>query len=112
MIYTFIRNHEKLFPIEKKYKILLVGQRSYHQRIGYIREKEGFLYLTAVLDLYDRKFMDCSLSDEMNVEKTSLLAWREWQSIIEVLKKDWYFILTEVFNTLARSILMCLIPIK
>ena len=31
MIYTFIRNNEKIFPIEKLYKVLRVGQRSYYQ---------------------------------------------------------------------------------
>jgi len=30
MIYTFIRNNEKIFPIEKMCKILQVGQRSYY----------------------------------------------------------------------------------
>ena len=31
MIYTFIRNNEKIFPIEKMCKVLQVGQRSYYQ---------------------------------------------------------------------------------
>jgi putative transposase len=31
VIYTFIRNHEKIFPIEKMCKVLQVGQRSYFQ---------------------------------------------------------------------------------
>ena len=177
MIYTFIRNHEKIFPIEKMCKVLQVGERSYYhwksqcvserkqrvllvkekitsiyfdskQRYGspritaelaslgtklsritvakymqelglrsklskkfkvttnskhkylivpnilnrefsvtesskvwvsditYIRVKEGFLYLTTVLDLYDRKIIGWSLSNGMSVEETSLAAWR------------------------------------
>jgi transposase InsO family protein len=32
--------------------------------ITYIRVKEGFLYLTTVLDLYDRKIIGWSLRDE------------------------------------------------
>jgi hypothetical protein len=31
MIYTFIRNNEKIFPIEKMCKVLQVGQKSYYQ---------------------------------------------------------------------------------
>lgn len=44
--------------------------------ITYIRVKEGFLYLTTVLDLYDRKIIGWSLSNGMSVEETSLAAWR------------------------------------
>jgi putative transposase len=177
MIYTFIRNNEKIFPIEKMCKVLQVGQRSYFQwksgsisdrkqrvelvkeiitsiyfdskqrygspritaelaflgnktsritvakymnelglrsklskkfkvttnsthkhlivpnvlnrkfsvaepskvwvsDITYIRVKEGFLYLTTVLDLYDRKIIGWSLSNGMSVEETSLAALR------------------------------------
>ncbi len=39
--------------------------------ITYIRTIEGFLYLTIVLDLYDRKVIGWSLYDEMSTEKTS-----------------------------------------
>lgn len=31
MIYTFIRNNEKIFPIEKMCKVLQVGQKSFYQ---------------------------------------------------------------------------------
>jgi putative transposase len=31
MIYTFIRNNEEIFPIEKMCKMLKVGQRRYYQ---------------------------------------------------------------------------------
>jgi transposase InsO family protein len=37
---------------------------------------KGFLYLTTVLDLYDRKIIGWSLSCGMSVEETSLAAWR------------------------------------
>ena len=51
------------------------------QNLGYrtsptIRVKDGFLYLTTVLDLYDRKIIGWSLSNGMCAEKTSLAAWR------------------------------------
>lgn len=44
--------------------------------ITYIHTKEGFLYLTTILDLYDRKCIGWSISDGMNAEETSLAAWK------------------------------------
>lgn len=44
--------------------------------ITYIQTKEGFLYLTTVIDLYDRKIIGWSLSGGMSTEKTSLAAWK------------------------------------
>lgn len=44
--------------------------------ITYIRVKEGFLYLTTVIDLYDRKVIGWSLSNGMSTEETSLAAWK------------------------------------
>ncbi|WP_317207265.1 IS3 family transposase [Chryseobacterium turcicum] len=42
----------------------------------YIQTKEGFLYLTTVIDLYDRKIIGWSLSKGMSTEETSLTAWK------------------------------------
>jgi putative transposase len=44
--------------------------------ITYIQTKEGFLYLTTVIDLYDRKIIGWSLSDGMSTKETSLAAWK------------------------------------
>lgn len=44
--------------------------------ITYIHTKEGFLYLTTVIDLYDRKVIGWSLSGGMSTEDTSLAAWK------------------------------------
>ncbi|OBW40198.1 Integrase core domain protein [Chryseobacterium sp. MOF25P] len=44
--------------------------------ITYIQTKEGFLHLTTVIDLYDRKIIGWSLSNEMSTEETSLAAWK------------------------------------
>lgn len=44
--------------------------------ITYIRTREGFLYLTTVIDLYDRKCIGWSISDGMSAEETSLAAWK------------------------------------
>jgi transposase InsO family protein len=44
--------------------------------ITYIHTKEGFIYLTTVLDLYDRKCIGWSISETMRTEETSLAAWK------------------------------------
>jgi len=55
MIYIFIRNKEKIFPIEKICKVLQVGQRNYYQwksqsfsnrkqRAEVVKEKITFIY--------------------------------------------------------------------
>lgn len=44
--------------------------------ITYIHTKGGLLYLTTVIDLYDRKCIGWSISDGMNAEETSLAAWK------------------------------------
>lgn len=44
--------------------------------ITYIQTKEGFLYLTTVIDLYDRKIIGWSLSSGISTEQTSLAAWK------------------------------------
>lgn len=44
--------------------------------ITYIQTTEGFLYLTTVIDLYDRKVIGWSLSKGMSAEETNLSAWR------------------------------------
>lgn len=44
--------------------------------ITYINTKEGFLYLTTIIDLYDRKIIGWSLSNRMCTDQTSLPAWK------------------------------------
>ena len=44
--------------------------------ITYIPVKEGFLYLTTIMDLYDRKLIGWSLSNSMATQNTTLPAWR------------------------------------
>ena len=41
--------------------------------ITYIQTKEGFVYLTTIIDLYDRKIIGWSLSNRMSTEET--YAW-------------------------------------
>ena len=44
--------------------------------ITYIHTKEGFLYLTTIMDLYDRKIIGWSLSDGMSANETTLASWK------------------------------------
>lgn len=44
--------------------------------ITYIRTMKGWLYLTVILDLFDRKVIGWSLSTDMSAENTSIAAWR------------------------------------
>lgn len=43
--------------------------------ITYIKIKEGFIYLTIILDLFDRKIIGWSLSNGMSSEKTTIPAF-------------------------------------
>ena len=43
--------------------------------ITYIQTMRGFLYLTIVMDLFDRKIIGWSLSDTMSTKATTLPAW-------------------------------------
>lgn len=45
--------------------------------ITYIPTKEGWLYLTAIIDLADRKAVGWSLGDTMEAEATVIPAWRK-----------------------------------
>lgn len=44
--------------------------------ITYIYTKEGFMYLTTIIDLFDRKIIGWSLSDGMSTDQTTLSAWK------------------------------------
>jgi transposase InsO family protein len=44
--------------------------------ITYIGTNQGWLYLTTIVDLYDRKIIGWSISDGMTAEETVLVAWK------------------------------------
>ena len=44
--------------------------------ITYIRTSQGWLYLTAVIDLYDRKVIGWALSSSLTAGSTTIPAWR------------------------------------
>jgi transposase InsO family protein len=44
--------------------------------ITYIRTGQGWLYLTAILDLYDRKVIGWAQSSDLSAQNTTIAAWR------------------------------------
>lgn len=44
--------------------------------ITYIRTGKGWLYLTAILDLYDRKVIGWAQSSDLSAQNTTIAAWR------------------------------------
>lgn len=50
--------------------------RKWVSDITYIRTLAGWLYLTVVLDLFDRKVIGWSQSSDMSAENTSIAAWK------------------------------------
>lgn len=50
--------------------------QSWVSDITYIRTKKGWLYLTAIIDLFDRKVIGWSLSSDLSAANTCISAWR------------------------------------
>jgi putative transposase len=44
--------------------------------LTYIRTREGWLYLTIIMDLFDRQVIGWALSESMKASQTSIAAWR------------------------------------
>ena len=43
--------------------------------ITYIETSKGWLYLTVIIDLFDRKVIGWAMSEDMTVESTVIEAW-------------------------------------
>lgn len=52
-----------------------IGQK-WVSDLTYIRTGEGWLYLTTIMDLADRKLVGWALSETMEAEKTTIAAWQ------------------------------------
>jgi len=61
--------------LDRDFKATTISQK-WVSDITYIQTKEGFLYLTTIIDLYDRKLIGWSLSNTMSADDTSLAALR------------------------------------
>ncbi len=52
------------------------GGRAWVSDITYVKTSKGWLYLTVVLDLFDRKVIGWSQSGDLSAENTSIAAWK------------------------------------
>jgi len=68
--YPVAKNH-----LNRNFKALSPGQK-WVSDITYIRTDQGWLYLTIIMDLYDRKIIGWALSNTMTARDTVLAAWR------------------------------------
>lgn len=68
--YPVVKNKlERNFTAERKGQVWVSD-------ITYIKTRAGWLYLTAIIDLFDRKVVGWSISNGLKAEKTSVAAWR------------------------------------
>lgn len=67
--YPVSKNH-----LNRNFKTQRQGQ-VWVSDITYIHTKQGWLYLTMIMDLYDRKIIGWSLSDNMTTKDTVVAAW-------------------------------------
>lgn len=68
--YPVSENH-----LKRNFKPQVIGQ-TWVSDITYIHTKQGWLYLTIIMDLYDRKIVGWALSDNMTTKDTVIAAWR------------------------------------
>jgi len=61
--------------LDRDFKATQISQK-WVSDITYIQTKDGFLYLTTIIDLFDRKLIGWSLSNTMSTDDTSLAAFR------------------------------------
>ena len=67
--YPISKNH-----LNRNFKPKYSGQ-AWVSDITYIHTKQGWLYLTIIMDLYDRKIIGWALSDNMTTKDTIMAAW-------------------------------------
>lgn len=68
--YAIAENH-----LNRDFSAQATGQK-WVSDLTYIRTGEGWLYLTAILDLADRKVVGWAMSDTMKASDTTIAAWK------------------------------------
>ncbi len=68
--YVVAPNH-----LNRDFSAQTIGQK-WVSDLTYIRTGEGWLYLTAILDLADRKVVGWAMSDTMKAADTTIAAWK------------------------------------
>jgi putative transposase len=69
-LYAVSENH-----LNREFSAQTIGQK-WVSDLTYIRTGEGWLYLTAILDLADRKVVGWAMSDTMKAADTTIAAWK------------------------------------
>lgn len=69
-------NHFVVPNILKREFTVKEPSKAWVSDITYIQTKDGFLYLTIILDLFDRKIIGWSLSNGLSTKQTTLSAWK------------------------------------
>ena len=69
-------NHFVVPNILKREFTVKEPSKAWVSDITYIHTKDGFLYLTIILDLFDRKIIGWSLSNGLSTKQTTLSAWK------------------------------------
>jgi putative transposase len=69
-------NHFVVPNILKREFTVKEPSKAWVSDITYIQKKDGFLYLTIILDLFDRKIIGWSLSNGSSTKQTTLSAWK------------------------------------
>ena len=69
-------NHFVVPNILKREFTVKEPSKAWVSDITYIHTKDGFLYLTIILDLFDRKIIGWSLSNGWSTKQTTLSAWK------------------------------------
>lgn len=69
-------NHFVLPNILKREFTATEPAKEWVSDITYIQTKDGFLYLTIILDLFDRKIVGWSLSNGLSTKQTTMMAWK------------------------------------
>lgn len=78
--YVATTDSKHRYPIaENRLKRNFTAQRSaqvWVSDITYVKTKTGWLYLTVIIDLYDRKVVGWSISSSLKTEQTVIPAWK------------------------------------
>lgn len=68
--YTVSENH-----LNRDFSAQTIGQK-WVSDLTYIRTEEGWLYLTAILNIADRRVVGWAMSDTMKASDTTIAAWK------------------------------------
>ena len=103
--YRITTNSDHLYPVNENLLLRDFSTRDIGQKwvsdITYIRTGEGWLYLTAIMDLADRKIVGWSMDSSMSARATVIAAWQMAKKNRSCIKGLYFYIaipLSRVFR--------------